>query len=266
MGDPLWFYEEAGKQAGPVTQAALADAIRTGRLAAGMRVWRAGMAGWLPWEQAPELVALVAPPPLAPPPEAAARPEPGPGHAAPQGWGPPAAPGGWGAPPPPGPSAGAPGPMAAAGMARVEVRLTILFTVLTLGLYGLVKFYQCGMAYARLVPARPSGFERLFWLHLGLALAGILADVVSGPLGIAFGLGSLVAGLFLLGEVLAARAALVAASGARVELASDGTHKALWVAGELLAVLVVGIFLLAAQAVLFFGDHDKLADALARRG
>ena len=148
-----------------------------------------------------------------------------------------------------------------------EIAITRGFdTVLTLGLYGLVKFYQCGMAYARLVPARPSGFERLFWLHLGLALAGLLADVVSGPLGIAFGLGSFVAGFFLLGEVLAARAALVAASGARVELASDGTHKALWIAGEILAVLVVGIFLLAAQAVLFFGDHDKLADALARRG
>lgn len=84
MSDALWYYEEAGKQAGPISHAAMADAIRGGRLQAGSRVWRAGMAGWQAWEAVGELAGLAAPPPAGAPPPLSAPPS-----AAPQGWGPP---------------------------------------------------------------------------------------------------------------------------------------------------------------------------------
>jgi uncharacterized RDD family membrane protein YckC len=68
MGDVSWYYEEAGKQAGPVTQDALLELARSGRLAPAARVWRAGMAGWAPWTTVPELASQVAPPAAPPPP------------------------------------------------------------------------------------------------------------------------------------------------------------------------------------------------------
>jgi uncharacterized RDD family membrane protein YckC len=81
MAEVLWYYEEAGRQAGPVTASALEEAIRAGGLAPGARVWTAGMAGWLAWEAVPRLAALAAPP--APPPLGA----PPPGWGAPPGAG-----------------------------------------------------------------------------------------------------------------------------------------------------------------------------------
>lgn len=78
MAEPLWYYEDAGKPAGPVSEAALGEAIRLGRLPPGARVWTAGMGGWVPWETIPS---LAAPPPA-----------PAPSAPAPGGWSPPAAP------------------------------------------------------------------------------------------------------------------------------------------------------------------------------
>jgi uncharacterized RDD family membrane protein YckC len=93
MGEVLWYYEEAGKQAGPISHTAMAEAIRGGRLPPGSRVWRAGMAGWQPWEAVAELAALApppaGPPPLAAPPAGSPGWGPPPGGAQP-GWGPPA--------------------------------------------------------------------------------------------------------------------------------------------------------------------------------
>jgi uncharacterized RDD family membrane protein YckC len=89
MSEAIWYYEAAGQQAGPVGQAELGELIRAGRLAAGARVWTAGMSGWLPWGSVPELAALAGPPPVGSPPPLA-----GPPPAAP-GWGvPPQGPGG----------------------------------------------------------------------------------------------------------------------------------------------------------------------------
>jgi uncharacterized RDD family membrane protein YckC len=64
MSEVGWYYDQAGQQTGPVGQASLIELIRSGRIAPGTRVWRAGLAGWAPWETLPEL----APPPGAPPP------------------------------------------------------------------------------------------------------------------------------------------------------------------------------------------------------
>ena len=262
MAEALWYFEEDGKQAGPVSGGALEVAIRSGRLAPGRRVWRAGMDGWLAWDALPELAALKQPP--APPPVPAPAPWSQPGAAPP----PPAGPAGqaaWGQPAP-GPSGGAPAPWSRpAPIEPVNVLLTVLLSVVTFGVFGLVKFYQCGQAYGRLSPGRPSGFERLFWIYLGLSIAGLLGNLVFTPLGVLLGIGSFVAGIFLLNEALAARHAAVVATGARVDLTGAGTHRALWIGGTLLAVVLIGVFALLAQAVLFFQDHDRLAGALAAR-
>jgi hypothetical protein len=260
MAEALWYHEEDGKQAGPVSGAALEEAIRSGRIAPGLRVWRAGMAGWLPWDSLPELAALRQPP--APPQAPAPTPwsQPGAAPAAP----PSSSPAGWGqaAPGPSGPAAWG----RSAAIEPVNVALTVLLSVITFGIYGLVKFYQCGQAYGRLSPARASGFERLFWIYLGLTIGSAVGQLVFAPLGFALLVGSFVAGIFLLNEVLAARDAAVVASGARVQLTGAGTHKALWIGGSLLAVIFVGLLALMVQAVLFFVDHDRLAGALGARG
>jgi len=251
MSEVLWYYEEAGRQSGPVSHAALCEAIGQGRLPRGARVWRAGMAGWQPWDAQPELAALAATPPAAPPPLAPP----------PPGWGPPAS----GAPRPTAPGA-AQATARPGGLDRVEVLPTILLSVVTLGIYGLVKFYQCGVAYARRLPARPSSFTRLFWIYLALGVATVPGHYLSTALGVLLALGHLGAGALLLHEVLLSRGALVAATGVRADLATPVTHQLLWVGGMVLSTILIGLFLLVAQAVVFFSDHDKLADALARRG
>jgi len=102
MAEALWYYEDAGKPAGPVSEAALAEAIRQGRLTRGQRVWTAGQSGWVAWEALPALAALAPPEPAIAPTSPATTPS---------GWSPPEAPptaGGWS--PPPATSAGAAAP------------------------------------------------------------------------------------------------------------------------------------------------------------
>ena len=62
MGEVGWYYDGGGQQVGPVGHAALVELIRSGRVAAGTRVWRPGLAGWAAWETVSDLAALVAPP------------------------------------------------------------------------------------------------------------------------------------------------------------------------------------------------------------
>ena len=46
-----WFYESAGRQAGPVDDAALAGLVNTGTVAGPTLVWRPGMAAWQPYQE-----------------------------------------------------------------------------------------------------------------------------------------------------------------------------------------------------------------------
>jgi uncharacterized RDD family membrane protein YckC/ribosomal protein S27AE len=56
-----WYYAAGGKQAGPVSDAALADLVRTGVVRAETLVWNSGLPGWVPYLQ----VAAPAPAPSA---------------------------------------------------------------------------------------------------------------------------------------------------------------------------------------------------------
>jgi hypothetical protein len=59
-----------GRSFGPHTLAQLASAATNGQMGAATSVWSAGMQGWLPAAQVPELASLFnqAPPPPPPPP------------------------------------------------------------------------------------------------------------------------------------------------------------------------------------------------------
>lgn len=46
-----WFYESAGRQAGPVDDAVLAGLVNTGAVSAATLVWRPGMAAWQPYQE-----------------------------------------------------------------------------------------------------------------------------------------------------------------------------------------------------------------------
>jgi len=258
MSEALWYYEEDGKQAGPVSGAALEEAIRTGRLAAGMRVWRAGMPAWLPWEAVPELASLAAPPPAP--------------TRAPPAWSQPGA-----APPPPGPSLPPSGgwtppaaatPGAAGVLQPVGVVPTILLSAVTFSIYGLVRFYQCAKAYERAAGVGRSRFDPAFWAHLGLAI-GAVAFFWLRPLSVALAVGSAAAGFFALTACLDARDALVRQTGVRSDLLPAQTHRLVWVGAKLVSAIpslpfaLLGLAGVIFQAVRFFADHDELAAALA---
>ncbi|HXN45613.1 MAG TPA: RDD family protein [Bryobacteraceae bacterium] len=62
-----WYYAAGGKQAGPVSDEALADLVRTGVIRAETLVWNSGLPGWVPYIQvaAPAPVTAAAAGPLA---------------------------------------------------------------------------------------------------------------------------------------------------------------------------------------------------------
>jgi membrane protease subunit (stomatin/prohibitin family) len=61
-----WYLGVNGQQQGPLDDAGLADAARSGRLTAATLVWKSGMGAWTPAGQVPELAGVLAsvPPPL----------------------------------------------------------------------------------------------------------------------------------------------------------------------------------------------------------
>jgi hypothetical protein len=67
----LWHVANNGQTFGPFTLQQLAQAIAQGQLTSVTSVWNAGLPGWLPAGQLPELAALfgkAGPPPPPPPP------------------------------------------------------------------------------------------------------------------------------------------------------------------------------------------------------
>ena len=46
-----WYYAEAGKQAGPITEAELDALVQSGRISPDTLVWREGMATWQPYRE-----------------------------------------------------------------------------------------------------------------------------------------------------------------------------------------------------------------------
>lgn len=257
-----WWYEQDGQQAGPATAAALARLVAEGRLGPGHRVWRDGMRDWEALGSVAELAeALQAsrppgPPRLSPPAPSFGRPH---GPSAPPGP-PGAGAGSFGG----GSGAGWGGPAAAPVSAVEEISpgAVLILSIVTLGIYGLVKFHQTGKGYEALA-GRSSDFARDFWLFVGLAVASgfvVWQPVIGGPLSIA----SLVFGVLALGEALALRDEVIARAGIRPEVTGAGTHKVLYVLGFLLSPVLVGLVLLLVQTWRWFSDWNAVGVALAR--
>jgi hypothetical protein len=230
VADTLWYYEDSGRQAGPVSETALRELIRSGRLGPDARVWCSGMSGWQRWTT----IAALA------------------GAAGADGGGTPGA-----ATPP------AAGPR---DLALVDLPLLVILSIVTLGVYGLVTFYRVGDRYGRLAPARRSNFETLFWVYVACYVLQFTGWMIFRPLVALAGLGAFVVGILLLNEVLATRADVVRSSGVRVELMSDTAHRVLWIVGSLTAWFGVGVVLLVVQGFKFFDDHNQIVRALRAAG
>ena len=61
--ESLWFYIKDGLKQGPVTSVALRQLVLDGKLLTTNKVWKNGMAGWLPMATLPEFADMAPPPP-----------------------------------------------------------------------------------------------------------------------------------------------------------------------------------------------------------
>ncbi len=259
-----WWYEQDGRQAGPVTAAAIARLVVEGRLGPGHRVWRDGMATWEPLSSVAELAPALAAgrPPPSPPPLSAPPPAWG---GQPPSWGAPAPAGARPATPLPGPAPRGEGGPGTSALEEISPGAVVILSILTFGIYGLVKFHQTGKGYEALA-GRPSAFSRNFWLFVGLGIASVLFHAGGPFVGVPFGLASLVFQVLTLVEALKLRDEAIRRAGIRPQVTTEGTHKALLIAGIVLVPLVIGIVLLLVQAAKWFSDWNAIGMALGRGG
>ena len=143
----------------------------------------------------------------------------------------------------------------------VAVGEVIGLSIVTIGIYGVIRFYQVCKRYLDMQPKNDSNFEALFWTWIGIQLVGVLT------LGIGIGvlaiLASIAIGAVILSDIIAVRSSALKAHGIDLPLTSAGTHIALWVVGSLLSFVLVGIPILVYQAVRFFQDNERIVSAWA---
>lgn len=160
-------------------------------------------------------------------------------------------------PPRPGPAPMPPPPLEEYGPGGV-----ILLSFLTCGIFGVVRFYQCAQAYRRELPGAAPNFEWQFWTYVIASLIGAATSGVG--IGFVLLLGAVVIGALMLSEVCAAREELARRTGVAPHLTSSSTQVTLWVLGEVLALVVVGLVLIVIQGLRFFEDHNTVVRALRK--
>jgi hypothetical protein len=250
MGEPaIWYYEWDGRQAGPVPHASLIELVRAGKLAPGARVWRPGMSGWEPVRSVPEVAAAL--------PLEQAQPQPtSVPEATPTFAGPAPATAAAAATPRPRPATPLP------GLEPVSWGALVALTIVTFGIYGVIRYYQAARAYEALA-GRTSRFTTWFWLYVGLGVGGFVIGVVGGHVGFVAGVASLVFGVLSLLEALAVRGEGLRRRAALPHLTADATHRALGIAAAATSWLGIGVVLAIVEGVLFFQDHDAIARSLS---
>jgi hypothetical protein len=154
-------------------------------------------------------------------------------------------------------------PMPAPPLEEYGAGGVILLSFLTCGIYGIVRFYQCAQAYRRELPGAAPNFEWQFWTYVVASLVG--AATASFGIGFVALVGAIVVGALMLSEVCAARAELARRTGVEPALTSSSTQVTLWVLGEVLVFVVVGLVLLVIQGLQFFEDHNTVVRALRKR-
>lgn len=154
-------------------------------------------------------------------------------------------------------SRAAPEDMEIYGVANV-----ILLSIVTLGIYGVVQFYKCAVYYREHASRSTSSFGALFWVYISISVVGVLAAIFSsGYSQIVFVVPETVIGALLLNEVLSLRADFIDSANLDVAVQTRGSHLWRWIAGNILAFGVLGLIFLISQAVMFFKDHNDIANA-----
>ncbi|WP_373045791.1 hypothetical protein [Vulgatibacter sp.] len=144
---------------------------------------------------------------------------------------------------------------------RIDPQLVLVLGLCTLGLYPLYKFYRVAMQYQALA-GRASQVQVFLGSYLGAHLLGVLT--LRWYVGIFFLLGSVLAGLFALNEVLALRRTILEQHGLDLpQLHESDAQRACWVAASLLSWAGVGVIPAAIQCWWFFRDHAALAETMA---
>lgn len=135
-------------------------------------------------------------------------------------------------------------------------------SLVTLGIYGMVKFFKVAGLYQRLT-GRPSNFASLFWLYAMGPILTVILSLVGGVLGALAWVGTVVIGVLCLLEVLKLQAEVSRQRDLRVPLTGKGTQAALWLCG---IVPFVGIVTVVLEIVFFCRDHNRLAAAWRAKG
>ncbi len=134
----------------------------------------------------------------------------------------------------------------------------MLLSMLTLSIYGAIWFYETGKSYARMAQQEErTNFSALFWWYFGTSLLGGLT--LSLGFGVLLLISSFVLGFLVLGEFIRLRDECATQLGVQNALTSAATHRSLWTIGYILSLVLVGIFVLIAQAMLLISDHNTLA-------
>jgi hypothetical protein len=202
--------------------------------------------------QPPPLTPEPSPPPLGPGPQ----PSPDAGDRSPgtaQPYGAPAAPLAHGS--------------AAAAVAEPEelgIAAVVLISIVTLGIYGAIKFFQVSRAYERLA-GRETKFALWFWIWVGLSVGGAFLNV-GGVLGWPFSIASLVFMFLALAEALRARREGLARWRLQPPVTPDNTHYLYLALGVLLLPVLVGLVFLVLQAAKWFRDWNAVRAAALARG
>jgi len=157
-------------------------------------------------------------------------------------------------------------PVAATSTTAVLPQLSagaiIALSIVTLGIYGLVKFYRTGIAYQKLA-GRPSSFATLFWIQV---IAGPLVTIglsaVGGVPGVLAYVGTIVVSVMVVLEVLNLRADIVRARRVEVPLFGKTALAVLWFAGF---VPIVGLVTVTLALVFFCQDNNRIAAALQQQ-
>ena len=251
-GAASWWYDFGGQQASPETLAGMQQHLAVGRVTAQTRVWRVGMNGWLQLAQVPELATLLPPPAVAPPafPPPAFPPLPA---------GPPAPPAGYGAPQPAfgQPAASPTGASPAVMFEEMSFGMIVLLSIVTLGIYGLVKFFQMGKGYEALA-GRESKFALYFWLYIGLSFAGAVFPL--------FYIAAIVFQFLTLSEALTCRDEGLRRWGLNAPVMEASKHKLYLGLGYGLTIILVGLVFFILQAIKWFEDWNTVGRVARARG
>ncbi len=139
-----------------------------------------------------------------------------------------------------------------------SVGAVIGLSIVTCGIFGLVRFYQAAQSYRRLEPGSAPNFEWQFWTYVFGSMAASVLGLLT-IVGYVLYVPVIIVGCLMLAEVCKARERLAGRIGAPIRLRPAEVHVTLWAVGYLLSVVIVGVILLLVQATFFFQEHSELA-------